>query len=144
MLETHNFSYWDNLSKDNPRQYEIEKKRIVEELIEVLDKRFGNIKGNVEMVDISTPVTFKNFSGNWKGSFEGWLMTPETGFKTLSHTLPGLKNFYMCGQWVAIGGGLPGALNSARDTAQIICHEDRVPFRVISAEQQVALTEEYK
>jgi hypothetical protein len=31
--------------------------------------------------DIETPVSFRNFSGNWNGSFEGWLMTPETGLK---------------------------------------------------------------
>lgn len=139
MFETDNYAYWNRLHKDNPRQYEIEKNRIVKELIENLEKRFKDIKDNIEMVDVSTPVTFRNFSGNWKGSFEGWLMTPETGFKTLSHNLPGLKNFYLCGQWVAIGGGLPGVLNSARDTAQIICHENRIPFKVVVAEDGVAI-----
>jgi phytoene dehydrogenase-like protein len=132
MLETYNYDYWDALNKDNNSQYEIEKKRISDELIENLEKRFGGIKENIEMVDVSTPVTFRNFSGNWKGSFEGWLMTPETGFNPLSHMLPGLKDFYMCGQWVAIGGGLPGVLNSARETAQIICHKDGIPFRIDS------------
>lgn len=136
MLETYNYSYWNNLYQDNAEQYDSEKKRIAEELIEILDKRFGDIKRNIEMTDVSTPATFRNFSGNWKGSFEGWLMTPETGFRNLPHTLPGLKNFYMCGQWVAIGGGLPGVLNSARDTAQIICHEDGIPFKVHSPEEK--------
>ncbi|HWA34685.1 MAG TPA: NAD(P)/FAD-dependent oxidoreductase [Cyclobacteriaceae bacterium] len=134
MLETHNYEYWETLHCENKSQYEIEKKRIAEALIENLDKRFGDIKGSVEMVDVSTPATFKSFSGNWKGSFEGWLLTPETGFRTLPHTLPGLSNFYMCGQWVAIGGGLPGVLNSARETAQIICHQDRMPFQIIKPE----------
>lgn len=136
MFGTYNFAYWNSLYHDNRQQYEIEKKRITEELIEILDARFGNIKENIEMVDISTPVTFRNFSGNWKGSFEGWLITPETGFRTLPHTLPGLKNFYMCGQWVAIGGGLPGVLSSARDTAQIICHEDGKSFSIVAPEKE--------
>ena len=136
MLETYNYEYWNTLYENNRKQYEIEKKRIADELIEILDNRFGDIKGNVEMVDVSTPVTFRSFTGNWKGSFEGWLVTPETGFSPLSHTLPGLKNFYMCGQWVAIGGGLPGVLNSARETAQIICHEDGIPFKIVRAEQE--------
>lgn len=139
MLETHNYSYWNALYQGNRSQYEIEKKRIVEELIEILDKRFGDIKGNIEMTDVSTPVTFQNFSGNWKGSFEGWLLNPETGFGVLPHMLSGLKSFYMCGQWVAIGGGLPGVLNSARETAQIICHDDGVPFKITSAEKEVVL-----
>lgn len=137
MIETHHYDYWNGLYQDNPKQYEIEKRRIVEEVIDNLDHRLGDIRGNIEMIDISTPVTFRNFSGNWKGSFEGWLMTPETGFTTLSHRLPGLKNFYMCGQWVAIGGGLPGVLNSARETAQIICDENDIRFKVIPAGEEV-------
>ena len=135
MLETRNYDYWNKLHRDDPAQYESEKKRIAGELIEILDKRYGGAKENVEMIDVATPVTFKNSSGNWKGSFEGWLLTPETGFRRLSHTLPGLDNFYMCGQWVAIGGGLPGVLSSGRDTAEIICHKDKILFKVISPEK---------
>lgn len=136
MIETDNYNYWNNLHHDNHSQYSIEKERIANEVIEVLDKRLGKIRENLEMVDVSTPVTFRSFSGNWKGSFEGWLMTPETGFRNLPHHLPGLKNFYMCGQWVAIGGGLPGVLSSGREAAQLICHDEGKPFQVIPAEKE--------
>ncbi len=102
MLATYNYEYWNKLYKDNKDAYEKEKSPIANELINILKKRFGDIIQNIEMIDVSTPVSFRNFSGNWKGSFEGWLITPEVGLKHLSHTLPGLKNFYMCGQWVAI------------------------------------------
>lgn len=136
MIQTYNVDYWINLHKNNHAQYELEKKRIMDEFIDILDKRLGGIKDNVEMTDLSTPVTFRNFTGNWKGSFEGWLLTPETGFRNLPHRLPGLGNFYMCGQWVAIGGGLPGVMNSARETAQIICHEDHMPFRIIRPDEK--------
>jgi phytoene dehydrogenase-like protein len=130
MLSTYNYDYWDKLYREDKPKYEREKIRITEEIITVLDKRFGGIRQSIEMTDLSTPVTFSHFSGNWKGSYEGWLLTPETGFKHLPHTLRGLENFYMCGQWVAVGGGLPGVLISARDTAQIICKNDKKEFRV--------------
>jgi phytoene dehydrogenase-like protein len=130
LLATYNYEYWNKLYRDNKDVYEKEKSRISCELINVLEKRFGDIIQNIEMSDVSTPVSFCHFSGNWEGSFEGWLMTPEVGLKHLSHTLKGLKNFYMCGQWVAIGGGLPGVLVSGRDTAQLICHEDGKNFEV--------------
>jgi phytoene dehydrogenase-like protein len=129
--ETDNHAYWSSLHHDNPGQYNLEKERIAKETIDLLDQRFGHVKENVEMVDVSTPETFKRYTGNWKGSYEGWLMTPETGFKTLPHTLPGLKNFYMCGHWVAVGGGLPGVLLSGRETAQAICREDRKRFTIV-------------
>lgn len=130
MLETYNYDYWTRLFHEDKTGYEKEKDRIAKELIGILEERFKGIKNKVEMVDVSTPISFHNFSGNWKGSFEGWLMTPETGFNRLAHTLPGLNNFYMCGQWVSIGGGLPGVMLSGRDTAQIICEADKKAFEV--------------
>lgn len=130
MLQTYNYGYWKNLYRVNKVKYEKEKSRIAGKVIQALERRFGDITKNVEMTDVSTPVSFSHFSGNWKGAFEGWLITPEVGLKHLSHKLPGLKNFYMCGQWVAVGGGLPGVLISGRDTAQIICHEDGKKFEV--------------
>lgn len=128
MFSTYNYDYWDKLYHEDKATYENEKKRLTDEIIAILEKRFGGIRQNIEMTDLSTPVTFNHFSGNWRGSYEGWLLTPEAGFKHLPHTLKGLKNFYMCGQWVTIGGGLPGAQISARDTAQIICKEDKKKF----------------
>ena len=42
------------------------------------------------------------------------MATPQTGLRPLPNRLPGLVNFYMAGQWVTPGGGLPGGLMSAR------------------------------
>ena len=48
------------------------------------------------MVDVATPLTFERYTGNWKGSFEGWLITPQnasTMTKRMPQTLPGLQRF---------------------------------------------------
>jgi len=42
--------------------------------------------------------------------------------------LSGLKNFYMAGQWVEPGGGLPSAILSGRNVTQIICKKDKKKF----------------
>jgi len=84
------------------------------------------------MTDIATPVTFERYTGNWKGSFEGWLITPsnsEVVMKPLSQTLAGLGNFYLCGQWVEPGGGLPTGVISAQRLLKKICKEDKRKFR---------------
>lgn len=52
------------------------------------------------MWDMATPVTFHRHTGNWRGSYEGWLPTPEVINLRMSKTLPGLDNFYMAGQLV--------------------------------------------
>jgi phytoene dehydrogenase-like protein len=48
--------------------------------------------------------------------------------KGMDKTLPGLDNFYMIGQWVQPGGGLPPAALSGRDAVQMICRRDSKPF----------------
>jgi len=132
MLETSNYEYWTDLHKNDKATYESEKVRIATQIIEQLEQKFGNFKDKVEMVDIATPATFVQYTNNWHGSFEGWLLTPETGFRNMQHTLPKLRNFYMCGHWVAVGGGLPTVMLSGREVAQMICQEDHKPFEVVT------------
>jgi hypothetical protein len=45
-----------------------------------------------------------------------------------TRTLPGLANFYMAGQWVMPGGGVPPCLYSGRHGVQILCRRDGKPF----------------
>jgi phytoene dehydrogenase-like protein len=55
-------------------------------------------------------------------------MTPSTGIRQLAATLPGLRNFYMVGQWISPGGGLPSGLLTARNVAQMICKDNRIKW----------------
>ena len=43
--------------------------------------------------------------------------------------LPGLANFYMVGQWVSPGGGLPSGLMTGNHVVQILCKKDRKRFK---------------
>ena len=124
------YEYWKELASDRER-YEAEKKAVADVLIAALDTRYPGLAEQVEMVDVSTPVTFERYTGNWKGSFEGWLPTPTTGsyFTGLRTTLPGLANFHMVGQWVAPGGGLPSGLITGRQVVQRMCRKDKRTFR---------------
>lgn len=128
MLPTYNYQYWVDLRKQDKVKYQAEKERIGNEVISILEEKLGNIKNNLEVLDISTPATLIRYTGNWKGSFEGWFLTPEAGLKPMNKVLPGLGNFYLAGQWVEPGGGLPGCLNSGRGVAQVICKKDKKKF----------------
>lgn len=122
-----NYEYWMKLYKDTER-YKAEKQQVAEIVITQLEKRFSGIKEQVEVVDMATPMTFERYTNNWQGSFEGWLITPQTFMMRMSKTLPGLKDFYMIGQWVEPGGGVPTAAFSGRSAIQIICKQDKRPF----------------
>lgn len=128
MLGTHNYQHWINLRKNDPATYKAEKRRIANELIAAMENRFGNIKEKVEVIDVSTPATVVRYTNNWKGSFEGWVMTPKNAFTLMKNSLPGLSNFYMIGQWVSPGGGLPSGLLTGRNITQVICKNDRKKF----------------
>jgi phytoene dehydrogenase-like protein len=128
ILTTYNDHYWTSLRKDNPAKYRDEKKRLADSVIDALERRFGSVKKNIEMIDVSTPATVIRYTNNWKGSLEGWLLDPQVGFSQMKKELKGLANFYMAGQWVQPGGGVPGALISGRQLAQLICHRDRKEF----------------
>ncbi len=128
LLPTYNHSFWQELRKRSMTEYKTVKDRIANEVINILDHKFGDIRSRIEVTDVSTPATVIRYTNNWKGSLEGWIPTPETGLKSMKKILPGLDNFYMIGQWVEPGGGLPTVLKSGRDVAQIICKKDKRKF----------------
>lgn len=125
------YNWWKNLAGNRPA-YLRKKDDIAAIIIELLEQRFPGITPLVEITDVATPLTFERYTGNWKGCFEGWLITPANAnviMKPMSQTLPGLDKFYMCGQWVEPGGGLPTAVMSAKRLVKQICREDKQKFR---------------
>lgn len=125
------YEYWKALNQDRAA-YEEKKAQIARTVVHLLEQRFPGVSDHVEMVDVATPLTFERYTGNWKGSFEGWLITPENAavmFKPMSQTLPGLQNFYLCGQWIEPGGGLPTGVMSARRLVKMLCKQDGKKFQ---------------
>ncbi len=129
VLMESNHAYWEKLYQERER-YDAEKKEIAIKVIAQLEKRFPGITGQVEVADVATPMTYIRYTGNWQGSMEGWLPTPRTMSmrEGMDKTLPGLENFYMVGQWVQPGGGLPPAATSGRGVIQTICEGDNRLF----------------
>lgn len=128
LLPTRNHEYWRQLRNENPTQYRAEKHRIAQLVIDILDRRIPGVRPAIEIVDVSTPATVVRYTGNWKGSMEGWLLEPGAGFRPFPNTLPGLNRFLMVGQWVMPGGGLPCGPLTGRPAVKFICKHDHVPF----------------
>jgi phytoene dehydrogenase-like protein len=117
------YEFWTALKKNDVARYRMEKRRIVAEIVAALEGRFPGLATAIERFDIATPATFFRYTGNWQGSYEGWLPTPRILGRRIAYTLPGLKNFYMAGHWVVPGGGLPSAALAGRYVAQLICDQ---------------------
>jgi len=127
VLLNSDYDYWKELRQDT-RRYREEKKKIADQVISLLEQRLPGLADQLEMSDVATPMTWERYTGNWRASHEGWLMTTKNLNMRVSKTLPGLDNFYMAGQWVMPGGSLPYVAVSGRDLIQIICKKDKKLF----------------
>jgi phytoene dehydrogenase-like protein len=126
---TLNADFWINLRREDPVAYQAEKNHFGQRIIEQAIQKLTGLKNNIEVTDIATPATYHRYTNNWKGSVQGWL--PGKNLLARSPVKPelaGLKDFYFIGHWTIPGGGLPVAIKSARDVAQIICKRNHVPF----------------
>jgi phytoene dehydrogenase-like protein len=121
------WQFWKDLLEDRPR-YDSEKKRVCAEVLARLETHYPGITSQVEVTDIATPFTTWRYTLNHQGSFMGWSPTPAAMRTQVAKTLPGLNNFYMAGQWVMPGGGVPPCLYSGRQVIQILCRRDRKRF----------------
>jgi phytoene dehydrogenase-like protein len=126
------YDHWVALAAEDSR-YEEEKVKIAAAVVELLEKRFPGLSAQLEMVDVATPATIERYTGNWQGSYEGWLPTPETFMTDMPRDLPGLDAFLMAGQWVMPGGGLPSGVMSGRQAVQIMCRKDGLRFHTTTA-----------
>jgi len=122
LIET-DFDWWDALRRDRER-YKAEKEWVADEVLRWLESRHPGISAQVEVTDVATPYTFWRYTRNYRGAYEGWLMTSQMFQVRVPKTLPGLANFYMAGQWVEPGGGVPIAIYSGRNVVQLICRQD--------------------
>jgi phytoene desaturase len=122
------WDYWNDLQRDDRARYEAEKERVADEVLQRLEPHYPGLASQVEVTDVATPYTTWRYTLNHKGAWEGWLMTPEALRTSIERTLPGLSGFYMAGQWVMPGGGVPPCLYSGRHAVQLICRHDGRPF----------------
>jgi phytoene desaturase len=124
------WDYWNDLQREDRARYEAEKDRLASEVLQRLEAHYPGITSRVELIDVATPYTTWRYTLNHRGSWGGWLMTPQTMTTMIRRTLPGLSNFYMAGQWVMPGGGVPPCLYSGRHAVQLLCRNDGKPFSV--------------
>jgi phytoene dehydrogenase-like protein len=120
---------WENLEE---KEYKAEKIQIQKDATACLEKEYPGITEFIEVIDVATPKTDVRYTGVKDGAYEGFLPSNENMLKSLKMQLPQLKNFYMAGQWLSPGGGLPPSAQSGKWTIQLICKKEKqlfVPMR---------------
>lgn len=118
---------WQDMDRE---QYKAEKEKIRQDATALLEEQIPGITKDIEVIDVATPRTNVNYTGVWKGAYEGFLPSAQNITKTLRNTLPGLSHFYMAGQWLFPGGGLPPSAMSGKNAVKQICSREKMRFMV--------------
>lgn len=122
------YEYWEKLSADK-ENYKAEKQKIADYTISEMEIRYPGFKDQVEVIDVPTPMTYKRYTDNWKGSPDGWYLTNEnlTQGDPL-HRIPGLDNLFTAGQWTAPYTGTVLAALSGRQAVELMCKGEKQAF----------------
>ncbi|MEZ5000738.1 MAG: NAD(P)/FAD-dependent oxidoreductase [Bacteroidales bacterium] len=115
---------WESLEGDSYRE---EKDKIRRDATDIVERLYPGIGEKIEVIDIATPLTDVRYTGVWKGAYEGFMPSGDVT-KSLDMELPGLRNFYLAGQWLFPGGGLPPSAQSGSWVVQKICRKESKEF----------------
>jgi len=124
-------SPWDLWKDITAEDYRKEKEAIERDARVILEKRYPGITECIEACDVATPVTDVKYTGVWKGAYEGFMPSSKNLMNNIDPVIPGLKNFYMAGQWLFPGGGLPPAGQSGKWAIQYICKDEGIKFKTL-------------
>ncbi|MEI6124866.1 MAG: NAD(P)/FAD-dependent oxidoreductase [Bacteroidota bacterium] len=116
---------WENLEGDD---YKNEKKQIEKDAITYLETEYPGNSEFIEVIDVATPKTDVRYTGVKEGAYEGFMPSKENMMKALDMQLPKLSNFYMAGQWLFPGGGLPPSAQTGKWAVQLICKKEQQKF----------------
>jgi len=108
--------------------YKEEKQKLADQVVEALESKWPAIRGQVEVVDVSTPLTYERYTSAYHGA---WMTRHHPGDKIVQYpgevaSVPGL---YFAGHRLMPPGGMPAALASGRTAAQLLCRQFDMTFK---------------
>ncbi len=136
------YDYLKGLSKE---EYQKEKERIGTYFKKLSAKAFSLEEDDIELLDVTTPLTYERYCNAYKGSYMSFLTTKKSKGLMRKGEF-GIDNLILAGQWVMPPGGLPIALFSGKHAAIRVCkmegkkfknleHLDNPSFKILRTEK---------
>jgi len=114
------YDFWKKAKEDG--RYDEEKRALAEQIKAAVYRKYPQTEGNIEVIDIATPLTYERYTGAWHGS---WMTIQGPGDKM--ETYPGavdsVHGLYFSGHRIMPPGGHPSALAVGRMAAQMVCRQ---------------------
>lgn len=117
---------WSLTKNTDPARYTELKEQDAQAVISAIERYFPGFTPTVDMIDVATPVTFRDYTANQEGSLIAWGAVAGAPMM-LPKTIPDVDRLLLAGHWVMPGGGVPQAALSARQAVQSICRRERIP-----------------
>ena len=120
------YDFWKQAKEEG--RYEQEKQALADQICWALCQKYPQLEGNIEVVDIATPLTYEQYTGAYHGS---WMALTEVGDKRRQYSgfSESVSGLYFAGHRLMPPGGLPVALVTGRNAAQMICRQFGVIFK---------------
>jgi len=120
------YDFWKKAKEEG--RYEKEKQTLADQINRVICKKYPQAEGNIEVIDIATPLTYERYTGAYHGS---WMSISGPGDKMKSYPgfIKNIKRLYFAGHRIMPPGGLPVAVFSGRQAAQMVCRQFNYIFR---------------
>ncbi|MBU0935986.1 MAG: NAD(P)/FAD-dependent oxidoreductase [Spirochaetes bacterium] len=119
------YDFWKN--RELAGTYKQTKEQLAQDFIAVLTQHFPHLKGQIEVWDVATPLTYERYIHSYKGSWMG-ISTVGSKMGMYPCKVRSIENVYFAGQRISPPGGLPSAVNTARTAVQHLCRDFDVAF----------------
>lgn len=125
ILNGDSYNFWKKCKECG--NYESEKEKLGDIIINIINDRWHKIKDKIAVLDVATPLTYERYCGSFKGS---WMSNMGKGERISNYPIANkkIKNLYFAGQRMMPPGGLPAAFYTARKAVQYICKENKTVF----------------
>ncbi|NLJ84922.1 MAG: NAD(P)/FAD-dependent oxidoreductase [Firmicutes bacterium] len=113
---------WQTISEMRGPEYTALKEDVAAALLTSAERVLPGLRDRITMATVATPITYRRYTGNWKGAKRGWLPTPET-FSHIKRETTALPRLYQCGHWYVHSGSMAGAMQSGKNVALFILRD---------------------
>ena len=120
------YDFWKKAKEDG--RYDEEKKKLANQIKSHICQKYPQAEGNIEVIDIATPLTYERYTGAYHGS---WMSITCAGekMKMYPQHSNNVRGLYFAGHRIMTPGGLPVAVFTGRQAAQLVCRQFGAVFK---------------
>lgn len=111
------------------RAYEIFKLEKTEKMLDALEKKIPNLRRAIKTIYTSSPLSYRDYIGNFEGNMYGYMKSSENPLKTMVSPRTKIDNLFLTGQSVNMHGIL-GVTIGAFNTCAEILGKEKIDMRL--------------